>query len=107
MSVSDAEFEEMVAEAIDRLPDQFREEILKVPVVISDLGESRRAYGEYQGDGIARDNFPDRILIYRDTLIRDFGHDHGLLFKQVEQTVRHELGHHFGFRESGVRDLGL
>ena len=43
MPVSDAEFEEMVAEAIDRLPDQFREEILKVPVVISDLGESRHA----------------------------------------------------------------
>lgn len=105
--VTDEEFEGMVADAIDRLPGQFRAALERVPVVVSDGGRERRAYGLYQGDGVARDNFPDRILIFRDTLVRDFGHDRALLAAQVERTVRYELGHHLGFGEQGVRDLGL
>ena len=105
--VTEAEFEQMVADAIDGLPDQFREIIEGVAVVISDLGQEHHAYGMYYGDGMARDFYEDRIVIYRDTLTRDFGHDRRLLASQVERTVRHELGHHLGFHEDGVRDLGL
>jgi predicted Zn-dependent protease with MMP-like domain len=105
--VSEAEFEQMVADAIDNLPKQFRDVIEKVAVVISDLGEQHHAYGMYYGDGMSRDFWEDRIVIYRDTLTRDFGHDRRLLASQVERTVRHELGHHIGFREDGVRELGL
>jgi predicted Zn-dependent protease with MMP-like domain len=50
---------------------------------------------------------PDRIVIYRDTLRRDFGHDPDLLREQVVRTVRHELAHHVGFDEMGVQGLGL
>ncbi len=49
----------------------------------------------------------DRIVIFRDTLRRDFGHDPDLLRDQVLRTVRHELAHHVGFDELGVRGLGL
>jgi predicted Zn-dependent protease with MMP-like domain len=105
--VTEAEFEQMVADAIDNLPKQFREVINKVAVIVSDLGEEHHAYGMYYGDGMSRDFWEDRIVIYRDTLTRDFGHDRGLLASQVERTVRHELGHHIGFHEEGVRDLGL
>ena len=76
-------------------------------VVVSDKGHSHRAYGLYQGDGATRDTYPDRIIIFRDTLRRDFGHDPDLLREQVTVTVRHELAHHIGFDELGVRDLGL
>jgi predicted Zn-dependent protease with MMP-like domain len=105
--VTDEEFEALIVRAIERLPEQFQEVISKVPVVMSDQGRERRAYGLYQGDGIARDNFPDRIIIFKDTLVRDFGHDRELLAAQVERTVRHELGHHLGYDEGGVRGLGL
>ena len=70
-------------------------------------GRRARAYGLYHGDGATRDDIPDRIVIYRDTLRRDFGHDPELLREQVTITVRHELAHHIGFDELGVRDLGL
>ena len=73
--VTEAEFEQMVADAIDNLPKQFREVIDKVAVVISDLGAEHHAYGMYYGDGMSRDFWEDRIVIYRDTLTRDFGHD--------------------------------
>lgn len=105
--ISDDEFEALIVRAIDRLPQQFRDVINQIPVVISDQGRERHAYGLYQGDGIARDNFPDRIIIFKDTLVRDFGHDPQLLADQVERTVRHELGHHLGYDEGGVAGLGL
>jgi predicted Zn-dependent protease with MMP-like domain len=56
---------------------------------------------------VARDHFHDRILIFKDTLLRDFGHDRALLRAQVQRTVRHELAHHLGWDEKGVRGLGL
>ncbi len=105
----DADFEELVRDALDELPDLLRPIIANhnVAVVISDGGRRRGAYGLYHGDGATRDDVPDRIVIYRDTLRRDFGHDADLLREQVTITVRHELAHHVGFDELGVRDLGL
>jgi len=105
----DDDFEALVADALDELPDLLRRlvENHNVAVVISDGGRRRGAYGLYHGDGASRDDVPDRIVIYRDTLRRDFGHDPELLREQVTRTVRHELAHHVGFDELGVRDLGL
>ena len=105
----DADFEELVRDALDELPDLLRNlvENHNVAVVISDGGRRRGAYGLYHGDGATRDDVPDRIVIYRDTLRRDFGHDPEMLRDQVTRTVRHELAHHVGFDELGVRDLGL
>ena len=101
------EFESLVADAIDRLPDEFQEVLAKVAVVVSDRGAEAHAYGQYYGDGVARDNYEDRIAIYRDTLERDFGHDRERLAREVEQTLRHELAHHLGWDEGGVGGLGL
>ena len=104
----DTDFEELVREALDDLPDLLRDALNRnVAVVISDKGRRHRAYGLYQGDGATRDDYPDRIIIFRDTLRRDFGHDADLLREQVTITVRHELAHHIGFDELGVQGLGL
>ncbi len=100
-------FEALVADAIDALPSELQEVLETVPVVVSDLGTEHRAYGEYSGDGPTRDKVADRIVIYRDTLERDFGHDRELLARQVERTLRHELAHHLGWDERGVGGLGL
>ena len=101
------EFDLLVAEAIDALPPEFQRLLDQTPVVVSHLGRENRAYGHYFGDTVARDNYPDRIVLYQDTLERDFGHDPELLRAQVERTLRHELAHHLGWGEPGVRDLGL
>jgi predicted Zn-dependent protease with MMP-like domain len=102
-----ADFEELVREALDDLPDLLLKALEHVAVVISDKGRRNRAYGLYQGDTVARDEVADRIVIFRDTLLRDFGDDPDELRAQVTRTVRHELAHHLGADELGVRELGL
>jgi len=105
--LDDEDFEELVRDALDDLPDLLRNALTHVAVVISDGGRRRGAYGLYQGDGATRDNAHDRIVIFRDTLRRDFGHEPELLRDQVTRTVRHELAHHVGFDELGVTRLDL
>jgi predicted Zn-dependent protease with MMP-like domain len=104
--LDDHDFEELVRDALDDLPDLLRNALTHVAVVISDGGRRAGAYGLYQGDGASRDNH-DRIVIFRDTLRRDFGHDAEMLRDQVTRTVRHELAHHVGFDELGVSRLDL
>jgi predicted Zn-dependent protease with MMP-like domain len=105
--LDDDDFEELVRDALDDLPDLLRNALAHVAVVISDGGRRRGAYGLYQGDGASRDDAHDRIVVFRDTLRRDFGHDAELLRDQVTRTVRHELAHHVGFDELGVSRLDL
>ena len=100
-------FDELVIQAIDDLPEPFRELLEHTPVIVSSRGHEYRAYGHYMGGTVSRDGHPNRIVIYQDTLERDFGHDPELLRAQVERTVRHELAHHLGWNERGVRGLGL
>ena len=101
------DFERIVGEAIERLPDEFRRLLDEVPVVVSSRGRETGAYGHYFGDTVARGAYEDRIVVYQDTLERDFGHDPALLADQVERTLRHEGAHHLGWEERGVRGLGL
>ena len=102
-----SEFDELVIAALDELPEEFQRILEKTPVVVSNRGHEVGAYGHYLGATVARDTYADRIVIYEDTLTRDFGHDADLLRAQVERTVRHEIAHHLGWDEAGVRGLGL
>jgi predicted Zn-dependent protease with MMP-like domain len=100
-------FELLVADAIDDLPPEFQELLEDTPVIVSQRGREHHAYGHYYGDGVARGNYEDRIVLYQDTLERDFGHDDALLRAQVTRTLRHEVAHHLGWGERGVSELGL
>lgn len=105
--LNDDDFQELVRDALDDLPDLLRNALAHVAVVISDGGRRRGAYGLYEGGQSRRDDTHDRIVIFRDTLRRDFGHSPELLRDQVVRTVRHELAHHVGFDELGVSRLDL
>ncbi len=110
---SEQQFEALVSSALDELPSEFQRALKDVAIVVSDRGAENHAYGMYVGARMGGSPFfggggvPDEILIFRDTLVRDFGDDPKRLRAQVIQTVRHEVGHHFGFDEAGVRKLGL
>ncbi len=110
---SEQEFEGLVRSALDDLPAELQRALENVAIVVSDRGAENHAYGLYVGVRKGGSGFfgggglPDEIMIFRDTLVRDFGADPKILRAKVTQTVRHEVGHYFGFDEAGVRKLGL
>lgn len=103
---NEEDFKALVRSALDELPLEFHRALEHVAVVVGSEGRKQRAYGLYHGPTVAHDGFA-RIVIFQDTMARDFGHDIDLLRAQVVRTVRHELAHHLGWDEDGVRGLGL
>jgi predicted Zn-dependent protease with MMP-like domain len=117
------DFIELVRQAIDELPPEFAQALAHVGVVVSDQGAVQRIngrrqplYGLYMGYGgrssyligaPVRSALPDRIVIFRDTLVHDYGNDPTRLRQEVTRTLRHELAHHLGWDEPGVHALGL
>jgi predicted Zn-dependent protease with MMP-like domain len=103
---NEEDFKALVRYALDELPLEFHRALEHVAVVVGTEGRKHHAYGLYHGPTVAHDGFA-RIVIFQDTMARDFGHDLELLRTQVVRTVRHELAHHLGWDEDGVRGLGL
>ncbi len=103
---NEEDFKALVRSALDELPLEFHRALEHVAVVVGSEGRRYRAYGIYHGPTVAHDGFA-RIVVFQDTLVRDFGHDLDRLRAQVIRTVRHELAHHLGWDEDGVRGLGL
>jgi predicted Zn-dependent protease with MMP-like domain len=120
---SEQDFALLVRQAVDELPPDFARALDHVGVVVSDQGAVQRfngrlqpLYGLYVGYGgrssyiigaPATSAVPDRIVIFRDTLVHDYGDDPNLLRQAVTRTLRHEVAHHLGWDEPGVRSLGL
>ncbi len=116
---SEADFEAAVRAALDALPAEIEDQLRGVAITVSDDGAANHAYGMFVPGAqslsqVAQwfpwsgaNDAPDQIVIYRDTLTRDFGKDQTLLRAKVIETVRHEVGHALGLDEAGVRKLGL
>lgn len=118
-----AEFERLVAEALDGIPEEFARHLDNVAVVIEDepaagllreLGiDPRRGtlFGLYQGvplDARSHDfagRLPDRITIFAGPLLRHC-RTPGELAQQVRTTVVHEIAHFFGLDDRQIRKLG-
>lgn len=115
-------FEDLVASALDELPDDIQRLLENVAIVIGDeptaeqLGRSglRRPsdtlYGLYEGVSLPTygadwATLPNKITIFRLPLEEDFP-DPADLARQVRRTVLHELGHHAGLDHRRLREAG-
>jgi predicted Zn-dependent protease with MMP-like domain len=108
---SEDEFEAMVADALDSLPEQLGNAMENVAIVVEEWPDSP-LLGLYQGVPLTRRGpigyggvMPDLITIYRGPLCRR-ARDAGDLAAQVRVTVLHEIGHHFGMDDARLRELG-
>ncbi len=107
-----ADFEEHVRRAIDSLPDDLREAMSNVAILVEEENpEDPDLYGLYTGIALtertsAYSGLPDTIAIYRRPLVEDFGDDPDELEHEIRVTVLHEIGHHFGIGEDRLDELG-
>lgn len=103
-------FEELVAAALDDLPEDFAEALDNVEVVIEDGSPRQPTLGLYRGVPQTERNgnytwvLPDVITIYRRPIEARCGTDEELT-KMVKHTVIHEIAHHFGISDDRLREL--
>ncbi len=121
MRVPPEEFEALVEQALGNLPDEFKEALDNVAVMIAeepsdeDLEEvgidpddpdRDELFGLYHGTPLTeRDSFysalPDRVMIYRGPILRECTSRREVM-REVRETVQHELGHYFGMEEDDL-----
>ncbi|MEA3398671.1 MAG: metallopeptidase family protein [Patescibacteria group bacterium] len=119
MRISREQFEKLVAEAMDSLPEEVRKKINNVAVFVEEqptkqqLGKAGRGERDYMLFGLfegyaqaQRINFgpvlPDRITIFRGPICQ-YAKSKAEIKKQVISTVKHEIAHHFGSDEAGAQ----
>ena len=117
MRVPPEEFEALVEQALDGLPEDFAEMLDNVAVMVEEepdptdlealgMEPGEELFGLYQGvPQIERSSLytalPDRVVIYRGPILRSC-HDRRQVIREVRDTVVHELGHHFGLGEEDM-----
>jgi len=116
------DFEQLVAEALDSLPDAFRERLDNVEIVVEDwpdrgtlrlagIQNPMQLLGFYHGVPLTERShgytlvLPDKISIYQQP-IEHICRTPEAIRAQVRRTVMHELAHHFGIDDSRLREIG-
>lgn len=119
--IPQADFESLVAEAIDSIPGRFRRHMRNVAIVIEaepseDLLEEMEIeppdtlFGLYQGTPITSrgwdhgNTLPDRIVLFQGPLERD-SEDEDDLVVAIGETLIHEIGHYFGLSEEEIEEI--
>lgn len=111
MVMSRDEFEGLVAEALDLIPEQFTRAMDNVVVLVADRHPTRNLYGLYHGVALTSRTssyagfLPDTITIYREPILAH-AHTVDQAREQVATTVIHEVAHHFGIDDDRLDELG-
>ena len=122
MRLSPDEFADLVSEALEDIPEPFREFMRDIAVDVEPMPDrrtcreagvrDRRALlGLYRGTPLTERSvehhlrLPDRITIYQNNLERMCRRREDII-REVRRTVFHEVGHHFGLDEDDLDELG-
>ena len=105
-------FEELVADALDAIPEAFGRQMDNVWVTVEDVPEIAGLLGLYQGvplterdSGYAGMVMPDRITLYRIPICAHCRTE-AQVVDMVRTTVIHEVAHHFGISDDRLDELG-
>jgi predicted Zn-dependent protease with MMP-like domain len=111
-AVDEVEFEQCVEDALASVPDELRDYMSNVAIVVEDEPPpGSRLLGLYQGFPLTNRTSgyaavpPDKITIYRGPLERHYGADPALLRDQIRRVVLHEVAHHFGISDERLREI--
>jgi predicted Zn-dependent protease with MMP-like domain len=114
-------FESLVAKALSGLPEEFRDRLENIDVVVEDKPTSRQVaaaglkrnmtlLGLYEGVPLTRRGhhygtvIPDKITIFQEPIEAKCRYDSEIV-KEVERVVRHEIAHHFGISDARLNQI--
>jgi predicted Zn-dependent protease with MMP-like domain len=105
-------FEELVADALDEIPEALGRMMDNVAILVRDSSPRSGLLGRYDGiplteRGLGYDGMvlPDRITIFRLPILAICA-DEAEVVEQVRITVVHEVAHHFGIDDHRLDELG-
>jgi len=103
-------FESFVADAFERIPEEFASKIDNVAFLVEDDAEGRNLLGLYQGVPTTKrwhysGAMPDRITLYRHAICRQCDTEDEVR-ALVAEVLIHEIGHYFGIDDARLRELG-
>jgi predicted Zn-dependent protease with MMP-like domain len=99
-------FTRMAEVALAAIPETFQAQLTNTMIVVDDLpdldavrdGEDPDLLGLYEGATVLEHGLPERIVLYQRNH-ENIAVDERELAEQVNETMRHEVGHHFGMKE--------
>lgn len=124
LKYSEQEFQEMVAKALDEVPEEFDKEWNNVAVTVNTdcpteaekksmgVPEGHLVFGTYSGPSRTKE-FPAAggsghvIVIYQPALELRYGSDKDRLEQEIRRVVLHELAHHLGMSHLRMKEIGL
>lgn len=121
IELSDKEFEAMIAEAMDTLPERFLEHAKNVAVVWEydpspeqrikqRLRPDQTLFGLYEGIPLVQrgNNYnlvlPDKITIFKNPILQ-YARDVVSAKEQIKKTLWHEIAHHYGLDHERIHEL--
>jgi predicted Zn-dependent protease with MMP-like domain len=104
--VSHDRFARLAEDALAGIPEAFQAQMSNTMVVVDDLpdidavreGEDPDLLGLYEGATVLEHGLPERIVLYQRNHENVVTDDQELA-EEVRETMRHEVGHHFGMAE--------
>jgi predicted Zn-dependent protease with MMP-like domain len=111
VAVEPERFAELVADALDGIPEDLGRMMDNVNVFVDDASPPGRLYGYYEGIPLTHREayggmvMPDRITIFRQTICASCRSEDEVVH-QVRVTVVHEIAHHFGIDDARLTELG-
>ena len=112
--VDEAQFDDLVAAALDRVPPELADLIDNCVVLVEDRPPAdgpADLLGLYEGIPLTeRGEFysavlPDRIFIFREPILA-VCRTYEEVVEEVHITVVHEIAHHFGIDDDRLHELG-
>lgn len=112
MEITKKEFEEIVAEKIECLPDIIKKRLENVEFFVEE-GISRNLLGLYHGIPFPKRKnpgytlvVPDKIILFKSSIERGC-RTREELEERIERVLLHEIGHYLGLDERQLRKLNL
>jgi predicted Zn-dependent protease with MMP-like domain len=111
VDVEPSRFEELVAAALDGLPEELGRQLRNVAVTVEHGAGPPGLLGLYEGIPLTSRTtgyagvLPDRITIYRQAICAICRTEQEVA-DQVRRTVIHEVAHHFGIGDKRLAELG-
>ncbi|HEV2087436.1 MAG TPA: metallopeptidase family protein [Cryptosporangiaceae bacterium] len=104
-------FEELVADALDEVPEELLRRMSNVVVLVEDDPPEPGLLGLYEGHALTERGWdysgvlPDRIFVYRHPTLAVCDTEDDVV-EEVAVTVVHEIAHHFGIDDERLHELG-